>query len=106
MPLHVLFVLLLIVAIKESIWWLVLLMLFAVLKSWSFSIGRLFFLFILSCLFIGMGHLSPEPHDVSSVDILSGKRNGDRIRYEAESNGQSVLLTATITEEETGYERI
>ncbi|WP_313489603.1 DNA internalization-related competence protein ComEC/Rec2 [Exiguobacterium sp.] len=106
MPLHVLFVLLLIVAIKESIWWLVLLMLFAVLKSWSFSIGRLFFLFILSCLFIGMGHLSPEPHDVSSVDILSGKRNGDRVRYEAESNGQSVLLTATITEEETGYERI
>lgn len=106
MPLHALFVLLLIVAIKESIWWLVTLMLFTVMKSWSFSIGRLFFLFILSCLFIGMGHLSPEPHDVSSVDILSGKRNGDRIRYEAESNGQSILLTATIAEDETGYERI
>ncbi|MGI1806278.1 DNA internalization-related competence protein ComEC/Rec2 [Exiguobacterium sp. TDN 0502] len=106
MPLHALFVLLLVVAIKESIWWLAALMLFAVMKSLSFSVGRLLLLFILSCLFIGMGHLSPEPHDVSFVDILSGKRNGDRIRYEAESNGQPVLLTATVAEEETGYERI
>ena len=106
MPLHALFVLLLVVAIKESIWWLVTLMLFAAMKSWSFSMARLLLLLILSCLFIGMGHLSPEPHAVSSVDILSGKRNGDRIRYEAESNNQPVLLTATVEEDETGYERI
>ncbi|WP_214847564.1 DNA internalization-related competence protein ComEC/Rec2 [Exiguobacterium sp. s193] len=107
MPLFPLFFMIVLVAIKESLWLVGLICVVFAIKSWMFTPVRLFLTFLLVGTFLIFGRQTTDMTPIESVDLLDAKQNGDRIRYLAAVGERQLIVAATLDErEDLDYERI
>lgn len=107
MPLFPLFFMILLVALKESLWFVAAVCMIFVLKSWSKSTQSLLLVGGLSMIFAIRLIAPPPVTDIHVIDIIDAKQNGDRIRYLAEVQQQQIIVATTLDEDTTlDYERI
>lgn len=107
MPLFPLFFIILLIACKESLWFVAVLASIGVLKSWSLSMFHLLTICGLSLLFLFHVVTPPALTEITAIDILDAKQNGDRIRYLAEAQTQTIIVAATLDDAtHLDYERI
>ena len=107
MPLFPLFFMIVLIAIKESLWLVGVICLVLTIKSWSFTSTRLVLMSLLVVVFIVYGQDFDDATPIQTIDILDAKQNGDRIRYLATANQQELIVSATLDEhQDLDYERI